>query len=539
MTDQERILRLLEDGRITREQAEELLEALDEADSSTLALVPLVEDLALRQNELAKRMLELDRNSATALEDFSDIPKAEIIDGFVQPVPPVLPTPPTPPLPPAREQGQSEQAKSEQTASNDVPHDLTWITVKAVSGDVTIRVDPTITTPTVEGDDGPLPVYMPENGKGNLSIESLDEDLDITLPKNYGVILDVPSGDVEVEGCYVTGEVLSGDVSLRNVPGISLAVTSGDVDGSLKLQKGTHKLETTSGDVSLTFLKGSSLTFQGNVSSGDVSIRSPGNDFQREDMPVAFEGRVNQGVATLSLEVYSGDLDIDIKDDSSSVTTTSRATKKSKSDKNFEFNLEFDFSSANNLAEPKNLRWLAIRSLSGNVLLKTEPGLREPKVLNGKRLKQKDNGEYGIYSLMGNVEVVLPEDYGVRFDVMAGNLEARDVAYVKGRVWAGNAKLDRVCGVIVMSGNAEADVFLTEHKHNLEVWAGNAKVELVSGSSVVANATVPVGDVYAKTSNIKYEPLENKSFRATMGEGKAQLNLLVKAGNLEFRGNNV
>jgi hypothetical protein len=600
MTDQERILRLLQDGKITREQAEELLEALDEADSASfvtegnLALeqqslsrdlekLATIDDKVLRKLERiaylkdsgiaalegksAKELATVDEALLRKLERIAYVKEqgleiteedlieldrgryGEIYSGTVtvneetrkawgmspESIPAIPLTPPTPPMPPL------PPIPPTKNKANDLPKDLTWINVKAISGDVNIQVDAGLSKPVVEGDDGPLPVYMPENsnGKDKLSIESLDEDLDITLPENYGVILEVKSGDVSIEDCFVAGKVLSGDVSLENIKGLQLTVMSGDVDGNFQLRDGTHSLEVASGDVSLIFQEGSSLTFQGNVQAGDTTIRHSKGDLNHENM--SFEGTVGSGDADFLIVVQSGDLNIDIEAESSSVTTKGSATKKSKSDKNFEFNFEFDFSFANKLKEPKNLRWLAIRSLSGNVRLRTEPGLAEPKVLEGKQLKQKDNGEYGMYSLMGNIEVLLPDDYGVRCDVMSGNLEAHDVAYVRGRVWAGNAELNKVHGVnmVVMSGNAEAELLLSEAEHNLEVWAGNAEVELLKGSSVVAKATVPVGDVNAKTENVKYEPLEHKSFRATMGEGKAQLNLSVKVGNLDFEANNV
>ncbi len=547
MSDQERILKLLEEGKISTEQAEGLLEALDleETESAELASENQsppreLAEIDKEQAALAKRTLELDRGRYGEIvvgnnAQGSNSPVAEILGSFVLPTLPVPPIPPLPPIPP-QSSGQTES--SEQTRPQDLPEDLTWLMVKTSSGDVSIRVDPAIDAPIIEGEDGRLPVQQ-TSSRGEFSVESLEDDLEITLPENYGVILEVKSGDVDIEDCFVTGKVLSGDVSLENITGLRLTVMSGDVDGNFKLTQGTHSLEVASGDVSLIFQEGSSLSFEGSVQAGDATISSPNNDLNHEDMN--FEGKVGAGEAQLLLEVQSGDLNIDIEAKHSSVTSKSRATKKTKGDRNIELNFDFDFSFANKLKEPNNMRWLAIRALSGNVFLKTEPGLTEPKVLEGKQLKQKDNGELGMYSLMGNIEVLLPEDYGVRLDVLAGNLEAYDVAYVKGRVWAGNAELNRVRGVnlVVMSGNAEAELLLTEHKHNLEIWAGNAEVELLKGSSVVAQASVPVGDVNAKTSNVKFEPLEHKSFRATIGSGTAQLNLSVKTGNLEFRGNNV
>jgi hypothetical protein len=544
MTDQERILKLLQDGKISTEEAESLLEALDEADTAALASqnqgLSRLQELAELDKEVAelnKRGLETDREryGKGMTENVSE-PFRKYLDGqsLQMPLPPLPPIPPVPPLPPIPPVPPFSATKNK---TKDLPEDLTWITVKTSSGDVYIHVDPDLATPVVEGDDGPLSMGGGESN-GKRSIEALDDDLDITLPENYGVILEVKSGDITIEDCFVAGKILSGDVSLENITGLQLVVMSGDVDGNFKLTEGQHSLGVASGDVSLIFQEGSSLAFQGNVQAGDATISYSEGDINRENM--SFEGKVGEGEAEFLLEVQSGDLNIDIEDESSSVTSKSNATKKTKGKKNIEFNFDFDFNFANKLKEPKNLRWLAIRALSGNVFLKTEPGLTEPKVIEGRQLKKKDNGEFGLYSLMGNTEVLLPEDYGVRLDVMSGNLEAYGAAYIKGRVWAGNVELSRVRGVnlVVMSGNAEAELLLKENEHNLEVWAGNAEVEIVGGSSVVAKATVPVGDIKAKTSNVKYEPLENKSFRATMGNGTAQLNLSVKAGNLDFEADN-
>jgi hypothetical protein len=617
MNEERKILELLGAGKITVDQAVGLLEALDDSENVSVegnlalkrdVLAANVEGLAVANDDLLeklerlatlkergikaelidelvksknvdeallekleriatlkergidiedKELLELDRgryseivagNNARGSNSYVE----EILRNSVEPIPPIPPVPPVPPLPPVPPVAPVPPIPPTFpfTQTDDLPKDIRWIRVNVLSGDVDIHVNPKIETLQVETEEG---ANVQKDEDGNWAVTLRNDDLSLEIPNGFGVMLEVKSGDVNAHVPVIRGSVMSGDVSLEDVESLNLTVMSGDVDAELKLTKGKHKLQVSSGDVSLSLLEGSSVSYQGSVYSGDVSISYPEGDFNRED--TSFEGKIGEGAAQFLLEVQSGDVNIEIEGEGSSVT--SKATtknKNSKTAKSFDFNFDFDFDkkfdfgknfdfnfdfdlTRKKLKEPENLRWLVIRCLSGDVSLKTQAGLSEPQIIEGGQLQKKENGDLRLFSLSGDVEVLLPEDYGVRLDVLAGDLEATNVAYVKGRVWSGDAKLREVRGVnlVVMAGDAKAGLRLTENEHSLDVWSGDADVEILSGSSVKTKGSVLAGDKHVETHDPNaFKSIDNKTFEVTTRGGTAQFSLSVKAGDLSL-----
>jgi DUF4097 and DUF4098 domain-containing protein YvlB len=609
MTDQERILKLLEDGKISREQAEGLLEALDEADSLSLegnlalkrdTLATKVDRLAAANDELLEKLerlavlkergieaevidelvksrsvderllqkleriaslrergieigekdlLELDRGRYGEIVRGSVVVSKELRDEIAKkpleidpsileidpsvlsrilPIPPVPPIPPIPPIPPT----------FPFTQRDDLPNDIRWIRVNVLSGDVDINVNPKVKTIQVEAEEG---ANVQQDEDGNWTVTLKNDDLSLEIPEGFGVMLNVKSGDVSAQAPVIRGNVMSGDVSLEDVESLNLVVMSGDVDATLKLKKGKHDLRVSSGDVSLDFQEDASVSYQGSAYSGDVYISYPEGDFNSEN--TSFEGKIGEGAGQFLLEVQSGEVYISIEGEGSSVASKAKTKGKgSKAPKPFDFNFDFDKKfdfnfdfSKKSVKEPDNLRWLAIRCLSGDVSLKTQAGLSEPKIIEGGQAQKKENGDLRIFSLSGDVEVVLPEDYGVRLDVLSGDLEASGVAYVKGRVWSGDAKLGEVRGVnlLVMAGDAKAELLLTENEHSLDVWSGDANVEILSGSSVKTKGSTLAGDKRVETHDPNaFKSIDNQHFEVITKGGTAQFSLSVKAGDL-------
>jgi hypothetical protein len=541
MTDQERILKLLEEGKISREQAEGLLEALDEVDNSELTLLDQEANGSQQLAEITRRVAgritsktkELDSKSYRldrgpngeliglhmALGNVSDEVRANILGNPEIPQLPTLPVPPIPPTFPF-------------TQTDDLPNDLRWIRVNVLSGDVDIAVNPKVKTLQVEAEEG---ADVQQDEDGNWTVTLKNDDLNLEIPEGFGVMLEVKSGDVNAHVPVVRGSVMSGDVSLEDVESLNLVVMSGDVRATLKLKKGKHDLRVSSGDVFLEFQEDASVSYQSSVYSGDVYISYPEGDFNSEN--TSFEGKIGEGAAQFSLEVQSGVVNIEIEGEGSSVASKGKTTgKASKSAKSFNFNFDFDFSKKS-VKEPPNLRWLAVRCLSGDVSLRTEAGLTQPKIIEGGQAQKKENGDLRIFCIAGDVEVVLPEDYGVRLDVLAGDLTATGVAYVKGRVWAGDARLEEVRGVnlLVMAGEAQAGLLLTENEHSLEVWSGDANVEILPGSSVKTKGSILAGDKRVETHDPNaYKSIDNRNFEVITKGGTAQLNISLKAGDLSL-----
>jgi hypothetical protein len=314
MSDQERILKLLETKRISKEQAEALLEALENAEetASTKNVDPL------------KELRNLDRERFGAISKESnnakDIRLAKVLN-WTEKLPAIeLPEvdifPSTLDFPPTLdtlaynlsvETGDSLPYKEFLGISQ-------WVRVVSTSGDVRVSVDPELVAPIAYGDNGALPVTKP-NGKLNVVV--VDEDLELVLPRNYGVMLDVKSGDVDIEQGVVLGQVLSGDVTLEAVTGVVLTVMSGDVHANLALTTGKHAIKVLSGDANVKLLKDSSVRVNGSVRSGTINLNPHSDKFTH----VGYIGQrrftvsVGKAEAELELSALSGDLHVRAEDD--------------------------------------------------------------------------------------------------------------------------------------------------------------------------------------------------------------------------------
>lgn len=269
MSERERIIRLVSEGKITPEEATLLLDALAEVEA---------------------------------------------------PSRPEIPVPPVPPVPPVRPVAVQSRGEGEAT----YPQGLRWMRVRLDSEDLEVNLDKDLQKPRIEGD-----VKVQERGqdiaissnhssrrKGSTKFLGVninwDFDFDlgsepvIHVPEGWGLEVELASGSLEVNGLpFVRGNVASGDVELIDVRGVDLEVMSGDLEAELRLTEGEHRLEVMSGDTSIRF-KGSSVTVLGKLSSGELDGRG---NFTQDKRKVS--GTVGAGKAKLLLNVMSGDLTLE------------------------------------------------------------------------------------------------------------------------------------------------------------------------------------------------------------------------------------
>jgi hypothetical protein len=120
----------------------------------------------------------------------------------------------------------------------------------------------------------------------------------------------------------------------------------------------------------------------------------------------------------------------------------------------------------NQVKKAEDLRWLAIHCLAGDVRMLSNPVLSEPRVVEGPVL---ENGRLGARDYRGDIEVEVPENFGVNLDVKKGDIRAEGIAFVKGEVRFGQATLERVGGVdlLLQLGNVNATLLLTRGVHSL------------------------------------------------------------------------
>jgi hypothetical protein len=124
----------------------------------------------------------------------------------------------------------------------------------------------------------------------------------------------------------------------------------------------------------------------------------------------------------------------------------------------------------------------------------------------------------------GDIELKLPQGWGLEIDGKAGEVDVKDVACLRGRMMAGNVELERVHGLdlSVRAGNVEGSLLLTEGHSNLKVSMGNVELKLLPGSDVKVTPHVSLGNVSPAQPSV-------------LGAGKALLDISVSMGNVELR----
>lgn len=188
-----------------------------------------------------------------------------------------------------------------------------------------------------------------------------------------------------------------------------------------------------------------------------------------------------------------------------------------------------------------SLRWVRVRMMAGALKAKLDPSLSQPQIEGHAEVQQEGPdlvvtaklpvGNFlGMLGNLGTVELCLPPGWGVDVDTKAAQLEARGIAYLKGRVAAGNVELDEVGGLDleITAGNIEGSLRLLEGSHRLRVTMGNAELKLEEGSSARVTANVSMG-------NLDLRGFANQSSPALVGDGKAALEVAVRMGNLEIK----
>ena len=181
----------------------------------------------------------------------------------------------------------------------ETPEGLKWIYVDSWSGDVQILSDASLSEPK------PNKGSLQKTEKGDWKLLSLTDDLSLVLPAGYGVILSVKAGDVSVSNLpFIKGRVFAGDFTAKEVGGIDLFAAAGDIQAGLLITEGNHHLSAAAGNLSLTFLKGSNVNYQG--SNGFAALSKFG-------LTKAHNGVVGEGVAKMTFRAFAGEVDIKVE----------------------------------------------------------------------------------------------------------------------------------------------------------------------------------------------------------------------------------
>lgn len=291
MSEQDRIQALVEEGKITQQEATLLLEALQDIEQES------GEDSEREEVEcidMSKRAPPEPPEPPSGVEPVGSAPPR---------VPEDAPPPPT-----------SSTGSTQEVAR--------WVTISMLAGDLDACVDTSLSEPVFEGkaeltrrgDDFEIR-QRPRQKEGESILDNLLNwvkagDLKVRIPSGYGLEVRSKAGDIDVRGVpYLKGKLLAGDVDAREVGGIDLSLQAGDVDVSLNLSAGEHRLKAMAGDVDIVLLEGSSVTTKGKINAGSLHLEGP---FTQQNGTVGgrFEGTVGAGNATLEIDLMAGDVSV-------------------------------------------------------------------------------------------------------------------------------------------------------------------------------------------------------------------------------------
>ncbi len=198
------------------------------------------------------------------------------------------------------------------------PQGLRWARVKLTAGQLEVKRDTSLQMPVAEGpaevrqvgsDLEITPSTVNRNFLGGL-LGGLGS-LELRLPAGWGLDLDSKAAEVEVEGvAFLKGRVAVGNVELEAVEGLDLEVTAGNLEGSLLLQEGQHRLRVSMGNAELDLLPGSSVQLSPGVSLGNLETRGFSRSYATDGSEVL---QVGEGKASLEVAVRMGSLEIRVQ----------------------------------------------------------------------------------------------------------------------------------------------------------------------------------------------------------------------------------
>lgn len=179
------------------------------------------------------------------------------------------------------------------------PAGLKWVHVDSWAGDVHISSDANISEPKTNRGS------LQQNEQGDWKLLSLTDDLQLVVPAGCGVVLSVKAGDVKVSHLpFIKGKVFAGDFTAKHIGGIDLFAAAGDIEASLLITEGHHHLTAAAGDLSLKFLKGSNVSYEGSNGFGFLS---------KLGLTKAHNGVVGAGNANMILRALAGEVTIEVE----------------------------------------------------------------------------------------------------------------------------------------------------------------------------------------------------------------------------------
>ena len=306
----QRIENLLRQGKITPEEANKLIRALEPSGESTSA--------------------DLTGSAPVAPPPQVQAP---------QPPPPPPPEPTTPPpapkvkinviAPPPPSQSQTT-SQSHAVLSGNIQH----LEIHASSGDVTIQGVAGLTQIEAQIKNGTLETTHSNNTARIVAHGNIDDpteigwlntviktigralpiQLEVRVPQDLAYLkVSLSAGDLDVLGVQgkVELEINAGDVTLEGASSFIVAAKAGDIKIKTKLENGESSLKTLAGTVKIQLLPGSSVALSASTTAGDVSAKGfILTQTEKKFVGGSLEGRLGAARAKLSCQLTAGDLEI-------------------------------------------------------------------------------------------------------------------------------------------------------------------------------------------------------------------------------------
>lgn len=198
-----------------------------------------------------------------------------------------------------------------------------WLEINAFGGDINISVNDSLTQPKSDDLEPVLTetgarIALPERRDTGEQRSFLDRIVDtfrtsnlkVEIPSGWGIMLDVTGGDIDIDGpvAGVRGRLMAGDLTVLDTASAEVTVNAGEAEIGLRSNKGTHRITVNVGQADVRILPGSRLDVEAAVTVGNVS--GAGLKIDRAHIGGTGRGSLGKGSGggKLTITVATGDI---------------------------------------------------------------------------------------------------------------------------------------------------------------------------------------------------------------------------------------